>query len=712
MTMRLVVPGRRTGHPQPCAKTGWAAIPRSTVVSALLALLLAVTGGSPAGAAANETTVVLGARTLPIAPLGPVNPWPRFRFQIRNSPVRVAETLSAEDRAGMFRNAAVSPMPYLMQENYTRARRNGELPAITVENGFLRAVLYPTLGGRMISLYDKRGRRELLFNNPVVQPANLAIRNAWFSGGVEWNGPLYGHSLQTCSPVFAAVIETSRGPLLRLYEFDRALETTWQVDLMLPAGEDRLWVHVKARNPNAHAIDFYWWTNLAVPFTPDTRVLSPVDYALSHEAGGNARIAFPDFAGFDGSYPSRYPSSKSVFFRKPGIERPWSVCVDSHGLGLSHGSTATLAGRKLFTWGNTRGGQRWMDYLAAPGQGAYVEIQGGVTPTQLQTRPIKAGASLEWTECFGPFAMDAAAACDASFAAACAAAGRVIDGRVPVALLRKWDEFLAGQADTPVRTVLHRGTGWGRLHEQRTGRKLGSGLDFNREPGDEERPWAELLAAGTFSTATLGTPPRSFVVSPGWVARLEKSARERGATWLHHLHLGVARLEAGAFAVAKAAFEASLSMEENALAHRNLALLHERDGAVDTALAAYQRAWPLSGSDVNLAVEYGGFLMRHKRVPAFKAFVQSLSAATAGHERLQLMTAQVALTEGNYAVVRELLQREFCTVREGEVSLTDLWFQSHQQEAEQRQGRELTSAERRDLQRQFPPPQEIDFRMR
>ena len=42
----------------------------------------------------------------------------------------------------------------------------------------------------------------------------------------------------SCSPVFAGVVETPRGPLLRLYEFDRALETTWQVDLFLPADGD------------------------------------------------------------------------------------------------------------------------------------------------------------------------------------------------------------------------------------------------------------------------------------------------------------------------------------------------------------------------------------------------------------------------------------------------------------------------------------------
>ena len=186
----------------------------------------------------------------------------------------------------------------------------------------------------MISLYDKHGERELLFDNPVLQFANLAARNAWFSGGVEWNGPPYGHSLLTCSPVFAAVVETPRGPLLRLYEFERATETTWQVDVFLPAGDDRLWLHVKAINPNAHEIRFYWWTNIAVRLTAQTRVLSPLDYAVSTTwPAATCAHAVPDVRGRRRQLP--HP----LHFRQVGVlpqtGEPAAVagCVDGQGAG-------------------------------------------------------------------------------------------------------------------------------------------------------------------------------------------------------------------------------------------------------------------------------------------------------------------------------------------------------------------------------------------
>ena len=681
------------------------------LVAVLPALLFAF-GAGPGATFAEETRVTVGSRTLPMASLGPHNLWPQFRFQIPDVPIRASADLSAEDCAGMFTNAAVPPLPYLIQDNYTRQRRNGRLPTIQLENAALRAIFYPSLGGRMISLYDKQGRRELLSDNPVLQFANLAIRNAWFSGGVEWNGPLYGHSLLTCSPVFAGMVKTPRGPLVRIYEFDRALETTWQVDVFLPAGDDRLWVHVKAINPNDHAVRFYWWTNIAVPLTRQTRVLAPADYAISHDAAGNVRLPFPVFDGFDGSYPANYPYAKSVFFRKPGNRRPWSVCLDGQGRGLSHVSTSTLFGRKFFTWGTSRGGKRWMDFLSTDGQGDYLEIQGGVTPTQLQTCPLAAGASIEWTECISPLTMDGKAAHDPDYAAACAAGEKVVDQRVPGPALKEMDAFLIAQAAAPPQTLLHRGAGWGWLHEKRTGRKISPGLTFEANLGDEERPWAELLTAGTFSQETLNKPPRSFNVSAGWTDVLRESARAHGETWLHHFHLGVAELEKGSFEKAREHFKSSLALKDNAPARRCLALLYQRDGDLDAAQAAYERAWSLCGNDRNLAVEIGEFLTRHKRYAALDAFVKLLPTGVAGHERIALMKARIALERGEYATVRHLLLREYCTIREGEIILSDLWFASYVKEAEARAGRALTPAEKGKLMQDFPLPPQIDFRMK
>ena len=49
----------------------------------------------------------------------------------------------------------------------------------------------------------------------------------------NWSPGFIGHSTFTLSPVHAAVLETAKGPVVRVYEFDRIKNTTWQVDIMV-----------------------------------------------------------------------------------------------------------------------------------------------------------------------------------------------------------------------------------------------------------------------------------------------------------------------------------------------------------------------------------------------------------------------------------------------------------------------------------------------
>ena len=80
---------------------------------------------------------------------------------------------------------------------------------------------------RLWSLVHKPSGRELLDVNPVFQLANLAIRNVWFSGVVEWNIGIIGHSPFACSPLFAARVERLDGtPILRMYEWERIRQVT------------------------------------------------------------------------------------------------------------------------------------------------------------------------------------------------------------------------------------------------------------------------------------------------------------------------------------------------------------------------------------------------------------------------------------------------------------------------------------------------------
>ena len=72
-----------------------------------------------------------------------------------------------------------------------------------------------------------------------------------------------------------------------------------------------------------------------------------------------------------------------------------------------------------------------------------------------------------------------------------------------------------------------------------------------------------------------------------------------------------------------------------------------------------------------------------------------------------------AVTHGSRypAVLRQVLDREFATVREGEALLTELWFGLQIAEAEAELGRPLNEAERAAVSAAHPMPYHLDFRM-
>ncbi|MDF1513863.1 MAG: DUF5107 domain-containing protein [Anaerolineae bacterium] len=76
-------------------------------------------------------------------------------------------------------------LPYTIQDGCTRELCARAFRGAVLKNEYLRATFLLEIDGRLWSLLHKPSGRELLDTNPVFQPANLAFRNACFSGGVE-----------------------------------------------------------------------------------------------------------------------------------------------------------------------------------------------------------------------------------------------------------------------------------------------------------------------------------------------------------------------------------------------------------------------------------------------------------------------------------------------------------------------------------------------
>lgn len=97
-----------------------------------------------------------------------------------------------------------SAFPYRQLNGYTRELHEKDVKTAVLENEYLKAVFLTEYGGRLWELWDKKTGKNLLYTNDVLRFSNLAIRNAWFSGGVEWNLGIIGHNPLTTEPLYVA----------------------------------------------------------------------------------------------------------------------------------------------------------------------------------------------------------------------------------------------------------------------------------------------------------------------------------------------------------------------------------------------------------------------------------------------------------------------------------------------------------------------------
>lgn len=288
--------------------------------------------------------------------------------------------------------------PYTQQNAYSEETEQ-EITVAVLENDYLYAEFLPTLGGRLWKLYDKKKQRDVLYTNDVIRFRNLSIRNAWFSGGVEWNCGIIGHSPFTCSQMYCAFVQGKNSEdVLRFYEFERTREIYYQMDFWLD--ENKLMTVVRIENPNADVVPMYWWSNMATPEYKGGRVVVPADSAYNNSDGmGIKKSSIPFDNGIDVSYPENIPNTIDYFYDIPQNEAKFIANVDKDGIGLLQFSSNNLKGRKLFSWGHRKGSEHWQKMLTDKARD-YVEIQAGLGKTQYECIPMPPKCVWNFSECY------------------------------------------------------------------------------------------------------------------------------------------------------------------------------------------------------------------------------------------------------------------------------------------------------------------------
>lgn len=611
-------------------------------------------------------------------------------------------------------------LPYFVQDDYDRELRPRCFATAVVENGFLRATFLPELGGRLWSLIHKPTGRELLYVNSVFQPVNFGIRNAWFSGGVEWNLGWTGHWPLTCAPLFAGLTRMDDGtPGLCLYEFERVRAMPMRMDVFLPEGSSFLMVRVRLINPHDTVTPVYWWSNIAVNQQERTRVLAPAKSCYNFSYDRRFRpIPYPGpLAGHDLSYPSKHKAAGDYFFQVSREDRPWIAALDDDGVGLIQTSTAKLRGRKLFAWGEHPGGHRWQDFLSH-GHDRYFEIQAGLARTQAECLPMPPGSTWEWLEAYGCMEADAFKVHSKDWSVAVDHVTRRLETSLPTDEL---DNLLAqtnGLAQRPPERLVSRGSGWGTLENARRMREGlpaladGSLIFDDASLTPEQLPWLVLLNEDRLPEDASTLEPVSWMSQHQWERRLESSVEagrsDHAAGWLH---LGVMALARGDLPRAARAWKHSLEVSPSVAAHWFLGVLEEQS-APTVAAEHFLSAVALRPDCRRLIRKAAGVLIAIDQPDQAVNLIEKLPA-TERYGRDELLRAQAALAINNLGLLERVLSEplEVPDLREGDDALTDLWFGYHERRIASTEGCTIDGALRKRVRLYFPPVTTLDFRM-
>lgn len=344
-------------------------------------------------------------KQMKIAPLGEASSLPDLSGEhiLQN---HLKFCLDEEDELYEGYGRCKNAYPYRQYNCYTRKLEEAKIKTAVLENAYLKAVFLPEYGGRLWELWDKETGQNVLYTNDVLRFSNLAVRNAWFSGGVEWNVGVIGHTPRTTEQMYTGTLTDDKGnPVLRIYEYERIRKVTYQVDFWMEEEEKNLFCRMRIVNESPDVIPMYWWSNIAVPEYENGHIIVPAEEAYTYMNDSVHKVDIPLVEGIDVTEYKNIPKSVDFFFQIPEEAPKYIMNVNENGYGLLQASTKRLKSRKLFSWGNGQASDHWQEFLTEQA-GRYVEIQAGLAKTQYGCIPMAPHTAWEWVEQYGAIQID------------------------------------------------------------------------------------------------------------------------------------------------------------------------------------------------------------------------------------------------------------------------------------------------------------------
>ncbi len=456
--------------------------------------------------------------------------------------------------------------PYREQNLYTDVSQQDVRIAV-LENDCLYAEFLCDYGARLWKLKKKRTGEDLVYANDVIRFRNLSLRNSWFSGGVEWNIGVIGHTAYTCSSLYCAKVTGDNGEeVLRFYEFERVREVYYQIDFWL--SEDKLMVKVRIENPNTKVVPMYWWSNIATPEFKGGRLIVDACEAFSNVEGtGIRKTTIPVVEdGTDVSFYENIKHTIDYFFDVKPRSNKFIANVNSEGKGLLQISSSRLQGRKLFTWGHLKGSRHWQDILT-DNAGDYIEIQAGLGKTQYECIPMPPKTSWSWVEVYTGVEVPSEMVCG-DYKELVNYINETVKDTVSTEILDEVCESTNSSISLKKGEMVYSATGYGYVKNAVEG-TVPKHLEFTL--CEESKKYLTLCENGEFSFDIRGTVP--FAQEEYQIEALRKLAQEGTDNWAIYYELAVYEAYSQNYAEAKSLCAESMVYDNNYLNNHLMAFI-------------------------------------------------------------------------------------------------------------------------------------------
>ena len=516
-----------------------------------------------------------------------------------------------------------------------------------------------------------------------------------------------GHNPLTCDTLFTEVAKTPDGDILNLYEYERIRGVVYTISAFLPEGSDVLYIRDRIENRTNEEKHMYWWSNIAVPETPDTRVLVPAEdsflcfYNADHYKLD--KTAVPYSMDTDISYPSNISSSRDFFYKIPKENRKWIATANGEGKGLLQCSEDKMIGRKLFVWGQGQGGRHWNEWLSEEGQ-AYIEIQAGLAHTQLEHIPMPGNTEWEWVEAYTALDIDPKKAHSKDWNIATGAVEEALNEKIG----KKMNLYFPSEDSVTERKIIIHGSNWGGIENIIRGENISRYHDFPINKDDSyTKIWQDLIANGNMDAPKITDQPISYAVGDFWLNKLENV---KNKNWFTELHRGVVLYAMEKKDEAMKAWESSISLCENPWAYRNISMLYKNEYKdIEKAKDYILRAFEMLKTDRTLTTEVGTILTQCASDKMWLDIYETLSGELKEHGRIKLLRAIALINLGRYIEATEIINEDFVMsdIKEGEISVSHIWFDLYRHVYAEKFGKEDNAA----ADKMYPLPKKVDFRM-